>query len=62
MDENNTNNFAKKPIKGGIPAIDSKQIIKLRLKIGLLLYWFVSSEMYFISLITKLFLTKEDSK
>ena len=32
--EDNTNCLAKKPKKGGIPAVESKQIVKLKLKIG----------------------------
>ena len=36
--ENKTNSLEQKPMKGGIPAIDNKQIIKLTVKIGFLSY------------------------
>ena len=35
IDENNTNCFEKKPIKGGIPAKEKKQILKHTLNTGL---------------------------
>ena len=43
-------------MNGGTPAIDSKQIIKLKVNIGFIWYWLLNSEIYFISLINKLFL------
>ena len=55
IDENSTNCLLKNPIKGGIPAIENKHIVKQILNKGLAKNWPFNSDIYLISLSVPLY-------